>query len=70
MFCFSGGNKIFNSTRREGLGQNLTITVIEILGRWQSVANPEMYWTPRLRCQRNFININQASTRFLENVTL
>ena len=68
MFRFSGGNKIFNSTRREGLGQNFNNNSTEILGRWQSASNPGDGWTPRLRDDREtFININQASTRFLEN---
>ena len=68
MFRFSGGNKIFNATRREGLGQNFNNNTTEILGRWQSAANPGDGWTPRLRDDREtFININQASTRFLEN---
>lgn len=68
MFRFSGGNQIFNATRREGLGQNFNNNSTEILGRWQSAANPGDGWTPRLRDDREtFININQASTRFLED---
>jgi hypothetical protein len=40
----------------------------EILGRWQSAANPGDGWTPRLRDDREtFINLNQASTRFVED---
>jgi glutamine cyclotransferase len=68
MFRFSGGNQIFNATRREGLAQNFNNNSTEILGRWQSAANPGDGWTPRLRDDREtFININQASTRFLED---
>jgi TonB-linked SusC/RagA family outer membrane protein len=68
MFRFSGGNQIFNATRREGLAQNFNNNSTEILGRWQNAANPGDGWTPRLRDDREtFININQASTRFLED---
>jgi hypothetical protein len=35
-FRFSGGNKIFNSTRRELMNQNFNNNSTEILGRWQS----------------------------------
>jgi TonB-linked SusC/RagA family outer membrane protein len=37
---FSGGNKIFNSTRRDLMNQNLNNNSSEILGRWQSVEKP------------------------------
>ena len=66
---FSGGNKIFNATRREGLNQDLNNNLTEILGRWQSVANPGDGVTPRMWQGRgNFINLaSNASTRFVEN---
>lgn len=68
MFRFSGGNKIHNSTRRDALTMNFNNNGTEILGRWQSAANPGDGWTPRLRDDREtFINLNQASTRFVED---
>jgi TonB-linked SusC/RagA family outer membrane protein len=68
MFRFSGGNKIHNSTRRDALTMNFNNNSTEILGRWQSTANPGDGWTPRLRDDREaVININQASTRFVED---
>ncbi|WPO79439.1 TonB-dependent receptor [Flavobacterium sp. KACC 22761] len=68
MFRFSGGNKIFNSTRRELMNQNLNNNTTEILGRWQSVDNPGDGWTPRLWASSNtFTNLSgSASTRFVE----
>jgi len=67
MFRFSGGNKINNLTRRELLSQGFNNNGTEILGRWQSVDNPGDGWTPRLRDDRETtININQASSRFVE----
>ena len=68
MFRFSGGNKIFNSTRRELMNQNLNNNGTEILGRWQSVDNPGDGWTPRLYASSNtFTNLSgSASTRFVE----
>ncbi|MGL5113555.1 MAG: SusC/RagA family TonB-linked outer membrane protein [Flavobacterium sp.] len=66
---FSGGNKLFNSTRRENLNQDLNNNSTEILGRWQSATNPGDGWTPRLWAGRgNFVNLaSAASTRFVEN---
>ncbi len=66
---FSGGNKLFNSTRRELLTQNLNNNSTEILGRWQSAANPGDGWTPRLWASANTTvnNSSNASTRFVEN---
>jgi TonB-linked SusC/RagA family outer membrane protein len=66
---FSGGNKVFNSTRRDGLNQDLNNNTTEILGRWQSVANPGDGITPRMWQGRgNFINLaSAASTRFVED---
>ena len=66
---FSGGNKLFNSTRRELLTQNLNNNSTEILGRWQSAANPGDGWTPRLWASANTTvnNTSNASTRFVEN---
>ena len=67
MFRFSGGNKINNLTRRELLSQGFNNNGTEILGRWQSIDNPGDGWTPRLRDDREtIININQASSRFVE----
>ena len=66
---FSGGNKIFNSTRRELMNQNFNNNSTEILGRWQSAANPGDGWTPILWASSNtFLNqSSNASTRFVEN---
>ncbi|KQO33882.1 SusC/RagA family TonB-linked outer membrane protein [Flavobacterium sp. Leaf82] len=68
MFRFSGGNKIFNSTRRELMNQNFNNNGTEILGRWQSVDNPGDGWTPRLYASSNtFTNLSgSATTRFVE----
>ncbi len=65
---FSGGNKIFNATRRELLNQDLNNNSTEILGRWQSASNPGDGQTPRLFAGRgNFINQTNATSRFVEN---
>ncbi|WP_040473604.1 SusC/RagA family TonB-linked outer membrane protein [Flavobacterium frigoris] len=66
---FSGGNKLFNSTRRDLVTQNLNNNGTEILGRWQSVENPGDGWTPRLYAGTNtFLNqSSNATTRFVEN---
>lgn len=66
---FSGGNKVFNSTLRDMMNQDLNNNSTEILGRWQSTANPGDGVTPRLYAGRgNFINLaSAASTRFVEN---
>lgn len=68
MFRFSGGNKIFNATRRELMNLNFTNNGTEILGRWQSVENPGDGWTPKLRASDNtFSNLSShATTRFVE----
>ncbi|QOG02244.1 TonB-dependent receptor [Flavobacterium sp. MDT1-60] len=69
MIRFSGGNKIFNATRRELMNQNFNNNGTEILGRWQSVDNPGDGWTPRLYASSNtFTNLSgSASTRFVED---
>ena len=66
---FSGGNKIFNSTRREMMNLNFTNNSEEILGRWQSAANPGDGWTPKLVFGDNtFSNLtSHASSRFVED---
>jgi TonB-linked SusC/RagA family outer membrane protein len=66
---FSGGNKLFNSTLRDNLNQDLNNNSTDILGRWQSTANPGDGVTPKLYAGRgNFINLaSAASTRFVEN---
>jgi TonB-linked SusC/RagA family outer membrane protein len=68
-FRFSGGNKIFNSTRRELMNQNFNNNSTEILGRWQSATEPGDGWTPRLWASSNtFTNLSgHASSRFLED---
>lgn len=69
MFRFSGGNKIFNETRRELLGMNFTNNSTEILGRWQSAANPGDGVTPRLMAgAATFVNLTSTpTTRFVED---
>lgn len=69
LFRFSGGNKIFNQTRRELLNQNFTNNSTEILGRWQSADNPGDGWTPRLYYNSNTtVNLtSSATTRFVED---
>lgn len=69
MFRFSGGNKIFNATRRDLVNQNLNNNSTEILGRWQSAANPGDGMTPRLWEGRSpFVNMTGiATSRFLED---
>ena len=69
MFRFSGGNKIFNATRRELANQSLNNSSKEMLGRWQSVQEPGDGMTPKLWDGRgNFINMaGIATTRFVEN---
>lgn len=66
---FSGGNKIFNSTRRELMNQNLNNNSTEILGRWESPTSPGDGVTPRLWASSNpFVNLTSAaSTRFVED---
>ncbi len=65
---FSGGNKIFNATRRELLNQDLNNNSTEILGRWQNTANPGDGQTPLLWAGKgNFINQTSATSRFVEN---
>lgn len=68
MVRFSGGNKIFNATRRELMNQNFNNNGTEILGRWQSADNPGDGWTPRLYASSNtFTNLSgSATTRFVE----
>ncbi|RTY86539.1 SusC/RagA family TonB-linked outer membrane protein [Flavobacterium sp. RSP15] len=69
LFRFSGGNKMFNATRRDLMNQNLNNNSTEILGRWQSAENPGDGWTPRLYASQNtFLNqASNATTRFVED---
>lgn len=66
---FSGGNKILNLTRRDLLGMDFTNNSTEILGRWQSAANPGDGWTPRVIAGKsNYINFDGVATsRFVED---
>lgn len=68
MFRFSGGNHVFNSTRRDLMTLNFNNNSTEILGRWQSASQPGDGITPRLRASDNtFSNLTgHATTRFLE----
>lgn len=69
MVRYSGGNKIFNATRRDLVTQNLNNNSTEILGRWQSPSNPGDGITPILWASSNtFVNLTSAATtRFLED---
>lgn len=66
---FSGGNKVFNSTRRELMNQSFNNNGTEILGRWQSPSNPGDGWTPKLWAGgNNFVNLSgDATSRFVED---
>lgn len=66
---FSGGNKIFNATRRELMNMNFNNNSTEILGRWESPTSPGDGITPRLWASSNtFVNLTSgASTRFVED---
>ena len=66
---FSGGNKVFNATRRDLMNMNLNNNSTEILGRWQSADKPGDGITPRLWASSNpFVNLTSgASTRFVED---
>ncbi|WP_295335983.1 SusC/RagA family TonB-linked outer membrane protein, partial [Flavobacterium sp.] len=68
MVRFSGGNMIQNSTRRDLMNLNFTNNSTEILGRWQSAANPGDGMTPRLWASGNtFVNLTgHSSTRWVE----
>ena len=72
MAGFSGGNSIYNVTRRELLNQDFYNNGTEILGSWQSASNQREGWTPRSYGSRgNFINLNgQASSRFVKKQIL
>lgn len=65
---FSGGNYIMNVTRREMLSQFFNNNSTEILGRWQSEANPGDGWTPRLYAGADPIvnGPTVANSRFIE----
>lgn len=68
LFRFSGGNKIFNYTRRELLTQEFNNNLTEIKGRWQSPDNPGDGVTPKLWASGNgVVNNNVLSSRFVEN---
>ncbi len=67
LFRFSGGNKIFNYTRRELLTQEFNNNSTEILGRWQSPSNPGDGVTPMLWAAGNgVVNNNVLTSRFVE----
>lgn len=68
MARFSGGNKIFNVSRREQLTMDFYNNGTEILGRWQSADKPGDGVTPMLWANRgSFINLEgQATSRFVE----
>ncbi|MFA5649274.1 MAG: TonB-dependent receptor, partial [Bacteroidales bacterium] len=68
-FRFSGGNKIYNATRQEDLlNMGFSNNSTEILGRWQSIANPGDGTTPVLGYGDDIINLTGSATdRFLEN---
>lgn len=68
LFRFSGGNKIFNYTRRELLTQEFNNNLTEIKGRWQDPSNPGDGVTPKLWASGNgVVNNNVLSSRFVEN---
>ncbi|WP_347220058.1 SusC/RagA family TonB-linked outer membrane protein [Chryseobacterium sp.] len=68
---FSGGNKIFNATRRDLMTLNFNNNSTEILGRWQSPSNPGDGMTPKLFFGNNTLSnsTSNASSRFLEDAS-
>ncbi len=66
---FSGGNKVANVTRRDMLNQGFQNNSTEVLGRWQSEANPGDGKTPKLYYgKENFINQGgEGSSRWVED---
>lgn len=65
---YSGGNKIFNYTRRSNLTQNFNNNSTEILNRWQDIDNPGDGQTPKLYFANDAgVNGNLLSSRFVEN---
>lgn len=68
---YSGGNKIFNATRRDLMTQNFNNNSTEILGRWQSPSNPGDGMTPKLFFADNTLSnlTSHASSRFLEDAS-
>lgn len=68
LFRFSGGNKIFNYTRRELLTQEFNNNLSEIKGRWQDPSNTGDGVTPKLWASGDgVVNNNVLSSRFVEN---
>src|SRR5699024_6579102 len=64
---FSGGNKIFNYTRRELLSQTFNNNLTEIMGSWQDPSNPGDGVTPKLSAHGDgVVNNNVLSSRFSE----
>ena len=68
MFRYSGGNKVMNRTRMDLLNMKFQNNGTEILGRWQSAANPGDGWTPKLwYAGDGFINkTDESSSRWVE----
>lgn len=68
MFRYSGGNYVMNRTRMDLMNQKFQNNSTEILGRWQSTANPGDGWTPRLwYAGDTFVNLtDNTSTRWIE----
>lgn len=68
---YSGGNKIFNATRRDLMTLNFNNNSTEILGRWQSPSNPGDGMTPKLYFGDNTLTnlTSNASSRFLEDAS-
>lgn len=65
---FSGGNKVYNLTRKELMGQEFKNNLTEIKGRWQSPDNPGDGQTPKLVGGKdNYVNGTGLSSRFVES---
>lgn len=69
MFRYSGGNKIFNKTREDGLTMAFLNNTTEVLDRWQSIDKPGNGQVPRLYAdlQNSILKANSANTLFLED---
>ncbi len=68
IFRFSGGNKVYNYTRKKLLDQEFKNNLTEIKGRWQSPENPGDGQTPKLMGGKDsYVNGSGLTSRFVEN---
>lgn len=68
IFRFSGGNKVYNYTRKKLMDQEFKNNLSEIKGRWQSPENPGDGQTPKLMGGKDsYVNGSGANSRFVES---